>query len=663
MPVRSSLCTYSPSAAIGSSATSSPSKYSAILPTTSSLSYGHYKPIGSSSTSASSQAASSGYRSSFKSSTPSHEFTSSTLSSPGSRTSSFASRYSLNNSSLSSYSPVNSASYQASSASSLASGGSGSSSSSTGLYRPLDSSAQSSRYGSSLKASGAGRSSAAGAPYSSSSSSSNSLSSATHHDTYHSSAYKSPSSASTSSAYSSAGSRSSLASASRLAGSSSPRGRRLSHTVSVCYLGRWPTPAGGRRRVPRPLGRVRRLLFSSIFSRRRATQLVRGAPKRGAKLTQPTAALPLPTHQQHMQTSASLASRRSSSALTESAAVPLEPGVPGGLMNLGNTCYMNASLQSIYAIESLRELLLSSRLRSSDKVLASQLADLFTLMKSGAGGTQPVSPADFKYAFSRYQSKFSGFAQQDAQEFLRYLINGVHEEFNRAGPKARPAGGRPAARAPKSAQEAWAQYREIVDDSPLVELLVGQLCSTITCGECGNKSHCWDPFWDLSLPLPGRRSAGGSSASSYLGSPSSYSSRGSCSLRDVIEEFTSKETLDDDVMCGQCKRATKSTKQISWSRLPQVMILHLKKFTNDGYKLSSTEIQIDRQLTFNGKSYQLKACISHHGHSSCSGHYTSHCQYNGRWYHFDDSRVRDVTSTFDTGKLNDAYVLLYTPGS
>lgn len=229
----------------------------------------------------------------------------------------------------------------------------------------------------------------------------------------------------------------------------------------------------------------------------------------------------------------------------------------------------------------------------------------------------PVSPANFKYTFSRHQSKFSGFGQQDAQEFLRYLINGIHEEMNYASKRPRRSA---LPKAPKTAEEAWSQYKDIVDDSPLVDMVVGQMCSTIVCSLCKNESYCWDPFWDLSLPL-------------VRGRHPSY-------LSDVIQDFVAKEILDADErpICSKCKKATRSTKQINILRLPQVMILHLKKFTNDGYKLTSPDIEIDEVLVYNNISYVLQACISHHGHSSSSGHYTSHCKYSSNWFHFNDDR-------------------------
>lgn len=309
-----------------------------------------------------------------------------------------------------------------------------------------------------------------------------------------------------------------------------------------------------------------------------------------------------------ISSSLSSSSSSQSSSLNES----LPSGVPRGLLNLGNTCYMNSVIQSLYSIDSFRNLILRA---SHEKLLTAELSDLFKSMKNSSS---PTSPASFKRAFSRHQSKFSGLGQQDAQEFLRYLINGIHEEMNYASKKTRRSA---LPKAPKTAEEAWSQYRDIVDDSPLVDIVVGQMCSTIICSVCQNKSYCWDPFWDLSLPL--------------------IRGRNSCKLSDVVQDFTAEETLDADErpICSNCKKATRSTKQIKVLRLPQVMILHLKKFTNDGYKLTSPDIAIDEVLTFNNSaSYTLQACISHHGHSSSSGHYTSHCKYSSKWFHFNDDR-------------------------
>lgn len=105
----------------------------------------------------------------------------------------------------------------------------------------------------------------------------------------------------------------------------------------------------------------------------------------------------------------------------------------------------------------------------------------------------------------------------------------------------------------------------------------------------------------------------------------------------------------------------------------------LKKFANDGFKLSSQDFSVNPTLNIEGRVYQLYACVCHHGYSSRSGHYTAYCQYDNKWFHFNDERylerhlsltvvsliaftcdrVKDVTDTFSASRLTDAYVLFY----
>ena len=131
--------------------------------------------------------------------------------------------------------------------------------------------------------------------------------------------------------------------------------------------------------------------------------------------------------------------------------------------------------------------------------------------------------------------------QQDAQEFLRYLINGLHDELNKA--KCRPR--RQQMIEPKSSQEAWNQYRERIDDSKLIELFVGQFSSVIKCTDCGNESTCWDPFWDLSLAVPRYRLVHinvDNSTNNLHHQFESYRNR--VDIDECLAEFTKQETLD-----------------------------------------------------------------------------------------------------------------------
>lgn len=65
--------------------------------------------------------------------------------------------------------------------------------------------------------------------------------------------------------------------------------------------------------------------------------------------------------------------------------------------------------------------------------------------------------------------------------------------------------------AEEQADRAWFQHLSR-NDSDITRMFCGQLQSRISCLSCGNISHCFDPFFDLSVPLPSRQSDAGAAA-------------------------------------------------------------------------------------------------------------------------------------------------------
>ena len=61
------------------------------------------------------------------------------------------------------------------------------------------------------------------------------------------------------------------------------------------------------------------------------------------------------------------------------------------------------------------------------------------------------------------------------------------------------------------ADRAWSLHLAR-NDSDITRMFCGQLQSRISCLSCGNVSHCFDPFFDLSVPLPSRQSDGAAAA-------------------------------------------------------------------------------------------------------------------------------------------------------
>ena len=181
-----------------------------------------------------------------------------------------------------------------------------------------------------------------------------------------------------------------------------------------------------------------------------------------------------------------------------------------GLRNLGNTCFMNSVIQSLSNTRPLLEYILSGDYReelntttsSCKGALMTAFADLILNMWDGTSTT--ASPSQFKSAISKFAPRFSGYNQQDSQEFLRYLLQGLQEDVNRIRQRVKitPIDERALLKLPvdQQADVYWKQYQKF-EKSKIVEIFVGQLKSTLKCQACGYESITFDPFWDLSLPV------------------------------------------------------------------------------------------------------------------------------------------------------------------
>ncbi|KAH6830170.1 ubiquitin-specific protease 8 [Perilla frutescens var. hirtella] len=179
-----------------------------------------------------------------------------------------------------------------------------------------------------------------------------------------------------------------------------------------------------------------------------------------------------------------------------------------GLYNLGNTCFMNSAVQCLvhtpklvdYFLGNFRKDLNYENPLGMNGKLAITFGDL--LRKLWAPGATPVAPRMFKSTISSFAPQFSGYNQHDSQEFLSFLLDGLHEDLNRVKRKpyiqAKEENGRPDE---EVADEYWENHLSR-NDSVIVDLCQGQYRSSLVCPICKKLSVTFDPFMYLSLPLP-----------------------------------------------------------------------------------------------------------------------------------------------------------------
>ncbi|KAH7836981.1 hypothetical protein Vadar_008145 [Vaccinium darrowii] len=178
-----------------------------------------------------------------------------------------------------------------------------------------------------------------------------------------------------------------------------------------------------------------------------------------------------------------------------------------GLVNLGNTCFMNSAIQCLVHTPEFARYFREDYHKEinwqNPLGMVGELALAFgeLLRKLWAPGRTPVAPRPFKAKLARFAPQFSGYSQHDSQELLAFLLDGLHEDLNRVKHKpyvkSRDADGRPDE---EVADEYWANHISR-NDSIIVDVCQGQYKSTLVCPACNKISVTFDPFMYLSLPL------------------------------------------------------------------------------------------------------------------------------------------------------------------
>ncbi|KAM8835496.1 ubiquitin carboxyl-terminal hydrolase 2-like [Synchiropus picturatus] len=329
-----------------------------------------------------------------------------------------------------------------------------------------------------------------------------------------------------------------------------------------------------------------------------------------------------------------------------------------GLKNLGNTCFMNCIVQCLsnttelrdYCLRDVHHIDLNNNYRKNSALMEEFVKLTQSLWTSV--NVESVSPFDFRSQVQKYAPKFVGCNQQDAQEFLRFLLDGLHNEVNRVTqcPKV-PTEDFDHLSDDEKARQMWNRYLER-EDSKVVDLFVGQLKSSLTCTVCGFRSTVFEPFWDLSIPI-------------------AQKNVGEVTLKDCLRLFTKEDVLDGDERptCNHCKARRKCTKRFSIQKFPQVLVLHLKRFSDSNIRASKLSTYVNFPIKeldlreFASESserpiYSLYA-VSNHTGNTLGGHYTAYCKNStaGEWYSFNDTRVSPMSSS--QVRSSNAYILFY----
>lgn len=171
-----------------------------------------------------------------------------------------------------------------------------------------------------------------------------------------------------------------------------------------------------------------------------------------------------------------------------------------------------------------------------------------------------------------------------------------------------------------ASEKAWLEYTK-AKESFILRLFYGQIKSTVKCTKCSKESATYDTFSNLSLELP----------------PNNIDK---CHINDCFNMYFHGEKVYG-WNCPHCKEPREAIKKLDISKLPPVLVIHLKRFYADPYSNSTFRkktIYVDFPLSdmsmmpYVARSeknsgsnlkhvYSLYAVSNHYGTME-SGHYT-----------------------------------------
>ncbi|XP_013779640.1 ubiquitin carboxyl-terminal hydrolase 46-like isoform X2 [Limulus polyphemus] len=312
-----------------------------------------------------------------------------------------------------------------------------------------------------------------------------------------------------------------------------------------------------------------------------------------------------------------------------------------GLVNFGNTCYCNSVLQALYFCKPFREKVLDYKAKNkrTKETLLTCLADLFYNIATQKKKTGTIAPKKFIARLRKENDLFDNYMQQDAHEFLNYLLNTIADILQEKQQ------GTTKGKNNSSTQVNGEQQISKSEPTWVHDIFQGTLTNETRCLNCETVSSKDEDFLDLSVDVDQNTS-----------------------ITHCLRGFSNTETLcsEHKYYCENCCSKQEAQKRMRVKKLPMILALHLKRFKYMEQQSRHTKLSyrvvfpLELRL-FNtsddaynpNRMYDLVAVVIHCGSGPNRGHYISIVKSHGLWLLFDD----DIVDKIDASAIEDFYGL------
>jgi len=313
-----------------------------------------------------------------------------------------------------------------------------------------------------------------------------------------------------------------------------------------------------------------------------------------------------------------------------------------GLENLGNTCFLNSCIQIMSNTEELNNFLntLNKVKDLDDAIILKEYNGLRKMMNDN----NVISPKRFIYYIHQVSRKkgrtlFSGYEQNDMMEFMNFLLDCIHNSISR--PISVNITGTPKHDKDNLAIVCYKYIKEVYEKeySEIMEIFYGVYVSEIK--SIKGKTYSCKPEYYSTLDLPINETTQ--------------------TIYDCFDLFTQSEEISD-YRNDKTNKIETVYKNMSFWNFPKILILCLKRYTNNGkkkHKVIECPDTIDLSGYLKGynvnNKYDLYAVCNHIG-GVMGGHYTCYIKRNNVWFHINDDKIGILKENVISSK---SYCLFY----